>query len=1144
MGKKLVFSGGDSSLPLWFAGIAGKQKGGSLAFFLEEEGVIPEGNPEHISARYVEVDGERAGAAVLCTVLSEDVSLSRLFMVNGEQIFPSMEKLSFFNRSIRGLDVCFTLVSWFGEEPRYLENFMICYQETLTVIPDILQLEKAWLRITKEGLSSLAVLAGEFTLGKDIALLAEVSFVPGRITVGLSAPDGTFPSFFDFLKWITKGVGAEGIFDWMPDAGNVLDASLAAASLTLDTDSLEVADYMVDARVKLFGLDLEIRYFGAGKLLIGSAWQHQSLELCGLLNRILDGYEIPPELSGVRLSECEVRVWAGRKEYELAFGMEGKLSIGGVGLTKAWMRLRAADEVRLIIGGTAEISDFLQAEITVQYMPDGKGYSMTGHLSLLKPLELPEVPFLLELLPGKLNFQYGGMAFIYEDGNLKSGSLEFQISSPRQKQPVLQLSYERKEKPDGSQTVVKKEELPEKGPLRQDDGIRWYEINKRMAAAHLDRAGIGFADMVLSVYFDGGVSLGPVQISAAGLSVGYDLGGNSLKGDLKGLLLSCNTDAFSVSGAVFRDTCPGEGIRISFSGMVKVKLAKWELQAIASYAVMENGTVSFFVFLNASVFLQLLPAFTITGIMGGLGINRRFRIPAAESVETFPLLSMDQEKDGMKVLARLQETQALVPAPGEYWAAVGMTFEACGLVRGKLLLAVLFGEEFQAALLGSAEISLPRGAKKENAYAFLKIMLSAVLRPRAGIFLAEAVLGRDSFLMSKDCHLFGQAVCAVWFGRHEQAGDFVFSLGGYHPAYAVPEHYPAVQPAGFSWQVDSHLSAKGNVYLAVTPSCIMAGGSLEFLFTMGKLRAWFIARANLFIGWHPFCFDAQIGVEVGISYCLNLLFCHRTIRVSLGAELHLWGAPIGGNLKVHLSFLSFCISFGKSQGGSQQALTWKEMREVLLKEGSLHTVEALEGLRPQQKEGMPWIADGGHLAILCNTEVPAGHMHIRPMNLTDVDSVWEMKVTAPDGKQGKPEDFGFTVTEEKKKLPGALWGMPGRNVPEPEMIEGLVSGYRVETRKAQFSGEIRIMDYRNALVSCLHLENPFLTPEASASPVLYGRESEETLEFLAGTGFTEAAERRKTLCSCLGGYYQGAAGTFRNVQEERLHLYADCPLCL
>jgi len=49
---------------------------------------------------------------------------------------------------------------------------------------------------------------------------------------------------------------------------------------------------------------------------------------------------------------------------------------------------------------------------------------------------------------------------------------------------------------------------------------------------------------------------------------------------------------------------------------------------------------------------------------------------------------------------------------------------------------------------------------------------------------------------------------------------------------------------------------------------------------------------------------------------------------------------------------------------------------------------------------------------------------------------------------------------------------------------------------------------------------------------------------LAQTRLEDAVKRRNTLIDCMYSYYQGPAGTFQRVQRERMHLYADCPLCL
>ena len=104
-------------------------------------------------------------------------------------------------------------------------------------------------------------------------------------------------------------------------------------------------------------------------------------------------------------------------------------------------------------------------------------------------------------------------------------------------------------------------------------------------------------------------------------------------------------------------------------------------------------------------------------------MNRKLRIPKAREVENFPLLSADMEEGQVQKALN----QWIVPAKGEYWAAAGIHFTACGLVKGKILLSLLFGQEFQAALLGSAEVTLPKGTPEEKAYARIIIFLSALL---------------------------------------------------------------------------------------------------------------------------------------------------------------------------------------------------------------------------------------------------------------------------------------------------------------------------------------------------------------------------------------------------------------------------------
>lgn len=65
----------------------------------------------------------------------------------------------------------------------------------------------------------------------------------------------------------------------------------------------------------------------------------------------------------------------------------------------------------------------------------------------------------------------------------------------------------------------------------------------------------------------------------------------------------------------------------------------------------------------------------------------------------------------------------------------------------------------------------------------------------------------------------------MWFGNNANSGDFVVTLGGYHPSFNVPSHYPQVPRLSFfNSSITSELNIKGEMYFALTPRCIMAGG--------------------------------------------------------------------------------------------------------------------------------------------------------------------------------------------------------------------------------------------------------------------------------------------------------------------------------
>src|SRR5262249_6565861 len=157
------------------------------------------------------------------------------------------------------------------------------------------------------------------------------------------------------------------------------------------------------------------------------------------------------------------------------------------------------------------------------------------------------------------------------------------------------------------------------------------------------------------------------------------------------------------------------------------------------------------------------------------------------------------------------------------------------------------GNEFEIALLGLARFRYPRDPSTK-AICYIEMQMSMTVKPSEGTFKLQALLTSNSWLFNKDCKLTGGFAVVVWFcGEHR--GDFVVTLGGYHPRFRRPGHYPIVPRLGLSWPINDNLSVKGGVYLAVTSSCVMLGARLEATFYSGRVSAWFTAYLDVLIAW-------------------------------------------------------------------------------------------------------------------------------------------------------------------------------------------------------------------------------------------------------------------------------------------------------
>ncbi|MFE4667187.1 DUF6603 domain-containing protein [Streptomyces sp. NPDC056716] len=637
-------------------------------------------------------------------------------------------------------------------------------------------------------------------------------------------------------------------------------------------------------------------------------------------------------------------------------------------------------------------------------------------------------------------------------------------------------------------------------PTGSSTGV-WITVQKQLGVIQINRIGVLYQNNALLFGLDAGVQLGPLALSLDGLAVGSALDKFAPAFQLDGVGVGYMAPPVEIAGALLRipPAQLDEGVLFQFDGSATIAVPDFSLAAIGSYAQLEDGWPSLFLFGQLEAPLGGPPPILVTGLMAGFGFNRELKLPSAGEVSGFPLLTLNKQgpdapKRPSDVLDVLEGRVSAVPgkdprewiAPkeGSYWLALGIEFTVAELVNAKVLLAAEFGQELALAVLGLATLQLPIPAESATrTYVYAELGLEAEIKPLSGSIEIGAQLASASYVLTPDCHLTGGFAAAVWFGPHPNAGQFVVTLGGYHPAFRVPAHYPDAPRLGLKWAVSSNLSITAEAYLAVTPSCAMAGGRLSINFHAGDFRAWFNAQADLLLSWRPFFFTARISVSIGASYTVNIGPAHKTISVTVGADLELWGPPTAGTVTAHFVGFSKTIGFGsRSAGTDAKALGWDEFASMLPKAADVVTIAPVNGIdkavddtaaHDRGNSGKAWYARARDLRFFTQSAVPASHLRngpdplsvprsgdgpgvdIRSMDRTGL--VGEHRLTLYYGNLPAPMD-GWTLTPRTHHLPASLWGAPPSpfshtpDAPSAEVLADRAVGYDVQAPRPELAG--------------------------------------------------------------------------------------------
>ncbi|MFT7148735.1 MAG: hypothetical protein ACI82Q_000589 [Nonlabens sp.] len=581
------------------------------------------------------------------------------------------------------------------------------------------------------------------------------------------------------------------------------------------------------------------------------------------------------------------------------------------------------------------------------------------------------------------------------------------------------------------------------GPLQcRSIGVNWDQTGK-----------------MLNILFEGSVAMPAFKVELLGLQIGIPVrdptNTEKYSLDLNGLDLELKSGTTEIRAGLRKIVTSGN---ISYEGDALIKMGRFLVSAQAAYTTTASGQASLFIFAFLNTPLGGPPIFFVEGVAAGFGYNRDLILPEVDQIKQFPLIA---GMGSASLSATTTPAEAVVamsswipPKVGQYWLAAGLKFSSFKTIDTKAVFALKLGQSTQFSLTGISNFQMPK-APANKVYANIELGFQAVFSPDEGSFSVIAVLTDSSYLFTPNCRLSGGVAFKTWY-KGDYKGQFVLTVGGYHPSFSKPAYYPDVPRLGFHWPVSNQINIGGEAYFALTPSCAMAGGWLSASYhddvLGGTLSASFNVNTDIIIRWKPYNFLAGFGISISASYSHDVAWWTVTISAHIGASLLLWGPPTGGTFTVEYSIVSITINFGSPLAGIPNIVNWNDFKTSLPAPAEILKIQIDNGLINTRKNASNedvWNVSGSTLEFNFETAFPiqqisyvggttppaaitaAGGVNVRPMGANSVPSLISFTIE----KDGVAQDMSnWLSTEAVSSLPEAIWG---EKLPDPEMKWGV-----------------------------------------------------------------------------------------------------------
>ena len=611
------------------------------------------------------------------------------------------------------------------------------------------------------------------------------------------------------------------------------------------------------------------------------------------------------------------------------------------------------------------------------------------------------------------------------------------------------------------------------------DGPWWIAIQKGFGPLYLEQIGFG-ATMPqgrverISLLMDGSISIFGLSCTVDDLQITYLVSNgdffnaNNWAVDLAGLAVSADMAGVSIAGGLLKQTTE---VGIEYLGMLLGRFGVYGITIYGGYGEGQQDGQKFTAFFAVGAVNGPLggpPAFFLTGIGGGFGINRKLVVPTDLSrFGDYPLIqALDIAARPQNPMRQLRELGNYFPMEkGTFWFAAGLSFNSFALVDGIAVVAVEIGDGLDINLLGLARMALPR---PQVALVSIEIALLVRFSSSEGVLWVQGQLTDNSWLLYPDIKLTGGFAYVLWF-KGEHRGEFVLTLGGYHPDFHR-DGYPVVPRLGLRWSIGSSIVIKAGSYFALTSEALMAGGDFEASAHFGPAWAEVRFGAHGIVYFDPFYYQVNAYARISAGITIDTwIFGEITISISIGARIDVSGPDFHGKATFEVGPVELTVKFGGSDKAQKLPISAANFISKYLEVadgGAARAHAVMTSFGAQPSKGEDSTPDGSSarpfvvvvefdltftstipatrvtrtLAAVSPTTAHAASraLGVAPMNTLNIQPTINLKWL----RSGVTQPFPFVATARPYgRFPVGIWGMSqdpnNRKIPKAEMIEAL-----------------------------------------------------------------------------------------------------------